>query len=158
MKKIIVLCLVCAMLFLMCACGSSPSMSGEAAAEEEKTEAEVINEVDNDEIYFAITGTLEETFGGVVGFTAYMENKTDKTLMFSWTNTSVNGFMVDNWFAEEVAPGKKANADIYFVSSDMEDNGIESVDEAEYTLYVYDSNDWGADPVYEHEFKIIKDE
>lgn len=156
MKKVIVICLLCAVVFALCSCANS-SMSGEAASEE-VTEAVKINEVDTDEIYFAVTGTLEETFGGVVGFTAYMENKTDKTLMFSWTDTSVNGYMVENWFAEEVAPGKKANSEIYFVSSDMEANGIESIDEVEYTLYVYDSEDWGADAVYKEQFKLIKDE
>ena len=156
MKRLVIVCLVCLLVFTFCACSGSAPMSGEAVAPEEQGEVK-INEVDTDEIYFVVNGVLQDISGNVVGFTAYMENKTDKTLMFSWQDTSVNGFMVDNWFAEEVAPGKKANAEIYFVSADMEDNGIESVDEAEYTLYVYDSEDWGADDVYKETFKIEKD-
>ena len=155
MKRLVIVCLVCLLVFAFCSCTSAP-MSGEAAAPEEQNEVK-INEVDTDEIYFVVNGVLQDISGNVVGFTTYMENKTDRTLMFSWTDTSVNGFMVENWFAEEVAPGKKANADAYFVSADMEDNGIESIDEAEYTLYVYDSEDWGADPVYKESFKIEKD-
>ena len=131
-------------------------MSGEAAAPEEQREVK-INEVDNDQVYFAINGTLTDVLGNVVGFTAYMENRTDKTLMFSWRDTSVNGYMVESWFAEDIAPGKKSNADITFFSSDMEDNGIESIDDVEYTLYIYDDEDWAADPVYEHTFTITKD-
>ena len=156
MKRLVIICLVCLLVFAVCSCGGSAPMSGEAAAPEESQEVK-INEVDTDEFYFVVNGVLQDISGNVVGFTTYMENKTDRTLMFSWTNTSVNGYMVDNWLAEEVAPGKKANADAYFVSADMEDNGIESVDKAEYTLWVYDAENWGEDDVYKETFTIEKD-
>lgn len=155
MKRLVIICLVCLLIFAFCSCASAP-MSGEAAAPEEQSEVK-INEVDTDEFYFVVNGVLQDISGNVVGFTTYMENKTDRTLMFSWVDTSVNGYMIDNWLAEEVAPGKKANADAYFVSSDMEDNGIENVDEAEYTLWVYDAENWGEDDVYKETFTIEKD-
>lgn len=157
MKKLALTVGIILLVMVFFACGGSPSISGEEAQAETQTETEEavkINEVDNDDIYFVINGTLEEAFGGVVGFTAYMENRTDKNLMFSWTDSSVNGYMVENWFAEEVAPGKKANADIYFMSSDMEDNNITSVEEAEYTLRVYNNDDWSEDPIFEKQFSI----
>ena len=156
MKRLVIVCLVCLLVFAFCACSGSAPMSGEAAAPEEQEQMK-INEVDTDEIYFVVTGVLQDISGNVVGFTTYMENKTDRTLMFSWTNTSVNGYMVDNWLAEEVAPGKKATADAFFVSEDMEDNNIESVDTAEYTLWVYDAENWGEDDVYKETFTIEKD-
>lgn len=155
MKRLVIICLVCLLIFAFCSCATAP-MSGEAAAPEEQSEVK-INEVDTDEFYFVVNGVLQDISGNVVGFTTYMENKTDRTLMFSWVDTSVNGYMIDNWLAEEVAPGKKANADAYFVSSDMEDNGIENVDEAEYTLWVYDAENWGEDDVYKETFTIEKD-
>lgn len=72
----------------------------------------------------------------------YMENKTDRNLMYAWDKVSVNGFMIDPFWAMSVAAGKKACAEITFYGSDLERNGIADVSEIEFTLLVSDYDNW----------------
>jgi hypothetical protein len=82
-------------------------------------------------------------------FTFYLENNTaDKTLMFTIEGVSVNGFMCDPLWAEEVAAGKKTNSDVSWAKPSLERNGINYMEEIEFTLRVYDSDDWGADDFF----------
>ena len=75
----------------------------------------------------------------------YMENKTDRNLMYAWDMVSVNGFMVDPFWSATVAAGKKAVDTVTFYRSDLEANGIETVSEIEFTLTVSDYDNWEAD-------------
>ena len=91
------------------------------------------------------------------GFTlkVFCENKTaDKTLMFSISDAIVNGYMASPYWAEEVAPGKKSNDKVTFLSADFDEIGITSADEIIFSLKVYDSNDWLADAFVEDTFTI----
>ena len=76
----------------------------------------------------------------------YLENKTDRNLMYSWDMVSVNGYMIDPFWAVSVAAGKRACSEITFYGSDLEANGIEEVSDVEFTLLVsdYDDDDWEA--------------
>ena len=101
--------------------------------------------VDNDSCAFVILGTYEDSFWGYT-VSVYLENKTaDKILMFSWDDVSVNGFMVDPFWASSVPAGSKKLSSIYFSSSKFEENGIKDVDEIAFELRVYDSENWMAD-------------
>ena len=82
----------------------------------------------------------------------YLENKTDRNLMYAWDQVSVNGFMVDPFWAMSVAAGKKACSEISFLDSDLERNGIEAVSDIEFTLLVSDYDDWAADYLLEKTF------
>ena len=118
------------------------------------TEAEVISPerpqgkdemtvVDNDTCEFVILGTYEDS---IWGYTAvvYLENKTtDSNIMFSWDDVSVNGYMIDPFWARSVPAGDKRLSTISFSSSDLEENDIESVEEIE--LRVYDEGNWSED-------------
>lgn len=87
----------------------------------------------------------------------YLENKTaDKTLMFSMNNTSVNGVMVDPLWAATVAPGKKSNETISWMSTSLEENNIKADDitQVSFTLDVYDNDDWTADKFVDEEFTV----
>ena len=84
-----------------------------------------------------------------------VENYTDKNLTFAMDDTSVNGYMVNAIFVETVAAGKKANTDVSFFYSELEDNGITSFDNFEFSLRVYDADDWMADHLMEDEFFSI---
>ena len=76
----------------------------------------------------------------------YIENKTtDKELMFSWDDVSMNGYMIDPFFASSITPGKREYGTITFSSWRLEELGFESIDEIEFNLRVYDENDWLAD-------------
>ena len=84
--------------------------------------------VDDENCTFTITKAEDDK---IWGFTlkVFCENKTeDKTLMFAIGNASVNGYMVDPAWAEEVAPGKKSNGEVTFSSSAFEDIGITAAD------------------------------
>ena len=84
----------------------------------------------------------------------YLENKTDKELMFSVDKVSVNGFMCDPFWASTVSAGKKANEQISFSKSDFETNGIKEVTDISFTLNVYDNADWTADYLVEKTFTV----
>jgi hypothetical protein len=51
---------------------------------------------------------------------------------------SVNGFMMDPFFATNVYDGKKSIQEITLFSSELEENGIESIEEVELKFHVYD--------------------
>lgn len=109
--------------------------------------------IDNENCTFTIESASQNAYVGMT-VEVLLENKTDKTLLFTWNNTSVNGFMHDPFWAEEVAAGKKAKSTIHFDTYQLEEYGVESVDEIQFTLYVYDSDDFMADPYVSEVFTI----
>lgn len=82
----------------------------------------------------------------------YMENKTDRNLMYAWDMVSVNDMMVDPFWATVVAAGKRACAEVVFYRSDLADNGIEDVENIEFTLIVSDYDDWEGGNMLEKNF------
>ena len=109
--------------------------------------------VDDENCTVTVTGIDEDALFGYT-LKVFLENKTDKELMYSLDNVSVNGFMCDPFWAATVAAGKKSNEEITFFDSDFEANGITEVSEITFTLQVYDNNDWMADRQIEQEFTI----
>ena len=91
---------------------------------------------------------------GLLGYTltCYLENKSLTPLMFSWDNVSVNGFMVNALLATIVQPGKCSYSDIYILNSKLEENGISNVEEIEFKLTIYDSDNWSAPDVVSETF------
>lgn len=107
--------------------------------------------VDNADITFIIYGSeIDDIWGYTLH--AYIENKTDKHLMFSWDDVSVNGFMVTSLWAADVAPGMRSYTDILFAESDFADNNITTVEEIEYTLNVSNAKDWLSDAIFNQTF------
>ena len=173
MKKTISLALSILLALSMAACGSADSGTTSPTTEAvtqattapateattvETTEAttaafESIVLVDNEDITFSITGIEED---GLMGYTlkVFLENKTDKELMFTLEDTSVNGFMCDPFWAETVVAGKKSNTTISWFDSDFQENGIESVEDITFTLRVYDNDDWMADDILKEVFTV----
>jgi hypothetical protein len=109
--------------------------------------------VDDENVAFTITSVKDSGFWGFT-LKVFCENKTDKDLMFSWDNVSVNGYMIDPFWATEIAAGRKSNTEISFSDSALERANISSVDEIVFKLRVYDSNDWQADNFVNDEFII----
>lgn len=109
--------------------------------------------VDNENCTFKITDIESD---GDWGYTlkVYLENKTDKNLMFSWDDVSVNGFMCDPFWATSVQAGKKANSEISFSETDFEENGIENVENIEFKLSVYDDDNWDAAYLVDETFTL----
>lgn len=75
----------------------------------------------------------------------YIVNKTDTTIMVSVDEASVNGYMADPFYADSVGAGYCAFSSITWMDSVLEENGITDVEDIEFTLRVYDEEDWLAD-------------
>lgn len=100
--------------------------------------------VDDDNCAFIILDTYVDSIWGYT-IEAYIENKTaDKNMMFSWDDVSVNGYMIDPFWAVNVTSGNKRISKITFSSTQFEDNDIEKVEEIEFELRVYDYDNWSA--------------
>ena len=82
----------------------------------------------------------------------YIANRTDKNLLVSWDGVSVNGFMVDPFWAAAVGAGKQLYTQIGFFRSDLEEQGIETVSEIEFTLTAYDYDSFDGETVLEQQF------
>lgn len=154
-KHLLTLFVAAAAMFTLAAC-STPSNTEASesvvTSAESPAPAETVL-VDNDDITVVLTGTdPDDMFGYVLKLR--LENKTDKTLMYSAENVSVNGFMVEPLFAQTVSAGNKANADFTIFDTDLEDNQISEVNEVKFSLRVYNDDDWTEDAIFEDELTI----
>lgn len=101
--------------------------------------------IDNEACVVKITDINPDNMWGFT-LKANLENKSkDKTYMFAVQSAAVNGVQSDPLFAKEVAPGKKANEDISFMDSALQENDVGEFTDIELTIRVYDSNDWLAE-------------
>lgn len=81
----------------------------------------------------------ENSFWGTA-ILLYVENTTERNVGVSVDDMSVNGFMMNPFFATTVYAGKKAIDDIALLSSDLEANGIESIETVELKFHIYDAD------------------
>ncbi|MBF0579588.1 hypothetical protein IM774_07330 [Erysipelotrichaceae bacterium RD49] len=103
--------------------------------------------VDNDYAKVIVTGYEPDgTFGYEVNL--FIENKSDRNLMFSVDGTSVNDMMVDPFWAESIEPHKMGFDTIRFSKSNLEENQIEQVDKIEFSFVIHDADDWMADDYF----------
>ncbi len=63
-------------------------------------------------------------------------------MKISCDNMSINGFMVSPIFSSTVYDGKKSFDDITIFSSDLEQNGIEAVEEIELSFKILDPDNY----------------
>ena len=96
--------------------------------------------VDDENLTFIAEFVEEQDLYYVVR--CYMVNKTQDTLMTSWENVTVNGLAADPFWTTLIAPGKSAYAEIQFANSDLQDLGIEAVEEIAFNLMAYNYADW----------------
>lgn len=100
--------------------------------------------IDNEYVTVTITGYKEDE---IWGYTAnlYLVNKTDADIMFSVDESSINGYMVEPFYAETVAAGKSTLSSISWSNEDLEENGITDVTQIELNFRAYDANNWMAE-------------
>ena len=103
--------------------------------------------VDNKNIKFVIEKNYNDSIWGY-SLTCYIENKTDKDLMFSFNDVSVNDCLIDPYWSKTVIGGKKARSTVSFSDTDLKNCGITAVSKIVFTLVAYDDNDWLADNLY----------
>lgn len=83
----------------------------------------------------------EDSFWGA-GILLYIENNTKKNITVQCDSIAVNGLMVDGLLSASVYPGKMAIDDITLFSSDLEENGIESIDEVSLSFNIFDTDSY----------------
>ncbi len=66
----------------------------------------------------------------------YIENNTSQNIIVQNDDLAVNGFMVTSYMSQNIYAGKKAIADITLSSSDLEKNGITSIDNIDTTFKI----------------------
>ena len=95
---------------------------------------------DNSDFTVTVTGYEddEDTEWGYYSANLYIVNKTNKKISFSTDDESVNGFMIDPYWATTVYPGKCSFTSIDFSKSSLQENGIDEVSEIEFKFVAYD--------------------
>ena len=99
---------------------------------------------ENDTLTFIIEN-VEDEVSEYYTLNCYIANHTGKNLLITWDAVSVNGFMVDPFWAASVAGGMQLVTQISFLRSDLEAQGIEEVQNIEFTILAMDNDDWDAD-------------
>lgn len=103
--------------------------------------------VDQDGIKIVSKGVSTDDSIWGPGVVLYVENNSDKNITIQTRDVSINGYMVDASMSEDVVAGKKAMTAVQFFDSDLEDNGIEDITDAELSFDVFDMDSW--DDIFE---------
>ena len=109
--------------------------------------------VDREDLYFAIRNVKDDS---ALGYTwqVYVENRTDKNLMFSFERVAVNGVMCDPYWAEVIAAGKKGNCEIVWLRDSLDQRQITDVRNVEFTLTVYNDDVYTEAPIMHDTFTV----
>ncbi len=83
----------------------------------------------------------ENSFWGTA-ILLFVENTSGKNVGITVDDMSINGFMMTPYFSATVYDGKKAFNDITIMSSELEDNGIEAIEEVELKFHIYNADSY----------------
>ncbi len=100
--------------------------------------------IDNDYVTVIVTGYEDDS---IWGYTAnlFLVNKSDKNVMFSVDEASVNGYMADPFFANSVSAGKCAFSSMSWSDTTLEENSITEIEEIELIFRAYNDDDFMSD-------------
>lgn len=92
--------------------------------------------VEKDGIKITYTGV---DYSGTSGpkLKVLIENNTSKTYAVQARECSVNGFMIQPTFSANVAAGKKVNDELSFSKSNMDKNGVSSIQTVELFFHIF---------------------
>lgn len=109
--------------------------------------------VDREDLYFAIRDVKDDS---ALDYTwqVYVENRTDKNLMFSFERVAVNGVMCDPYWAEVIAAGKKGNCEIVWLRDSLDQRQITDVRKVEFTLNIYNDDIYTEAPLMHDSFTV----
>ena len=93
-------------------------------------------------IKVVIKGLDEEDSIFGPGVVVHISNESDKAITVQTRDVSVNGFMLDPIFSSDVAAGKNAIDSITFMSSQLTENEIESIEDVELSFHIIDAKSW----------------
>ncbi len=104
--------------------------------------------VDNDQVSVIVTDYDPD---GMFGYTVnlYLVNKTDKELMYSVDEASVNGFMIDPVWASSLAAGKVEFTSLSWSDDALAENGVTEVEQIEMRFQISDYENWTAGALFD---------
>lgn len=77
----------------------------------------------------------------------YIENNSNQNVVIQCDDCSINGFMMTPYFSSTVHSSKKAIDSIDFLSSELEQNGIETIEDIELKIKVINADNYSS--IYE---------
>ena len=72
----------------------------------------------------------------------YIENESGQNITVQARDVSVNGFMLDPVFSSDVMNGKRAADTMTFMSSQIEENDIEKIEDVELSFHIFNMDTW----------------
>lgn len=126
--------------------GNDAEEAKEITAEDVVIEEQVL--LDQDGIKITAKELSNDSFWGPE-VKVLVENTSSKSVTVQLRDVSVNGIMMEPMFSTDVAPGKKVNDSITFMSSEFEEAGITIIQNMEFSFHVFDTESW--DTVFDSE-------
>ena len=108
---------------------------------------------DRDDLFFAIKEISTDVPSGY-SWIVYIENRTDKNLLFSLEKVSVNGVMCDPFWTEAVMARKKGTCEITWMRDTLEERKISRVAQVDFTLNVYNDDDYEEAPLMHEQYTV----
>lgn len=119
---------------------SSEASSSDVPSSQESPQTTEQALLDQNGIKITFTGLEEDMFG--TNIKLRIENNTEMPITVQQRDMSVNGIMIDGIFSCDVAVGKIANDEISIFLSDLEENGIDQIENVELRFHIYDDDTW----------------
>lgn len=95
---------------------------------------------DDNNIKIVVKSLLEDYDDTYTSVLVYIENNNDFDINISAEDVSVNGFMIDPYFYEDIFANTHCVTTIDFYNSDLSDNNISSIDSVSLIFYAIDEN------------------
>ena len=99
-------------------------------------------ELYNDNGVRIVGKTVDENSFWGTSILLYCENNSGKNVGITVEEMSINGFMMNPLFSTSVYDGKMSIDDVTIFSSDLEENGIETIEEVELKFHIYDADSY----------------
>ena len=97
---------------------------------------------DKNDVKIVVKGLSEDDSLLGPGILVYIENNSQQDITVQTRDVSINGFMLDPLFSCDVACGKRSVDSVTFMSSELEDNDISTIETAELSFHIFDYSDW----------------
>ena len=109
---------------------------------------------DDDKVRVEITGAEVDILGNYI-WHMELENKTDKKLMFSMDNVSINGMMADPFWMASVDPGAVVSSDVMWYANTLTESRIDEPTDVTFDFRAIDYDDYSAEPAYEDNISVF---
>ncbi len=119
---------------------TAPMESQEEATPSQTQEQEPLVLVDQDGIKISFLGIGEDYLGSTLKLK--IENNSEHNITVQQRDMSINGIMIDGILSSDVSAGKIANDAVSILASDLEENGIEQIDNVELSFVVINADSW----------------